>query len=333
MGNLNGDINKILLVGYGSMGRRRIRLTSELLPEASFVIVDSNPERQKQALEAGYTAFESLGKGIAEKPDIAYVCTSPGHHADIIIPLLTAGIHVFTELNLTADRYDEMERVASENKAVLFISSTLIYKRQMQFFHNAVKVLNKPVTYNYHVGQYLSDWHPWENYKDFFIGRRETNGVREIMAIQLPWIIDTFGSVKTVNVTYQRCTYLDIDFPDSVILTFTHKNGNIGTFMVDVVSRKATTHLEIIGEDIHIVWNGHNDDLYKMNLETKRLESVRLYKSEEHIEGYADNIAEEPYRDEIKSFIATISGEKERYGLKEDAKVLELIDSIEANYM
>lgn len=193
-------IENILVVGYGSMGRRRIRLVSELIPEAKFTCLDSNAGRQAQAVKDGYQTVFSLEEGIRISPDAAFVCTSPGHHAEIILQLLNAGIHVFTELNLTADKYDEIGQAAKEHNAVVFMSSTLIYKRQME------------------------------------------------------------------------------------------------------------------------------------NLNTKALEPVKVYETEEHIEGYSDNIAEEPYRDEIREFLEAVKGKKARYGLDEDAYVLNIIQRIEQSY-
>ncbi len=329
----NKQINKILVVGYGSMGRRRIRLTAELLPGASFICVDSNLDRQNQARSDGHLVFASIDEGIKENPQASFVCTSPGHHADIIIQLLSAGIHVFTELNLTSDRYDEIRKCADRNNVVIFLSSTLVYKRQMKYFCETVASQRKILTYMYHVGQYLPDWHPWESYKDFFIGKKETNGLREILAIQLPWIIKTFGMISNVYAVIRRCTELDIDYPDSAIVCIEHENGTIGSFLVDVVSRKATTHLEIIGEDIHIMWNGHNDDLYAWDLDTGEAKSVKLYDAEEHIDGYSDNISEEPYRDEIRKFILAINGDSIEYGLEDDKRVLDWIDKIESYFV
>jgi len=187
---------------------------------------------------------------------------------------------VFTELNLTSDKYDEIKSVAEEHNAIIFISSTLVYKRQMEIFKNITSELDRPLTYIYHVGQYLPDWHPWENYRDFFVGKKETNGIRELLAIQLPWIVNTFGKVKDIKLKSQRCTRLEIDFPDSVVLNIEHENGNIGSFVVDVTSRKAVTRLEIIGEAVHVFWDGHNDDLYQLNMETKGLEKIQVYEVE-----------------------------------------------------
>lgn len=323
-------INKILVIGYGSMGKRRIRLTSKLLPKAEFICIDNNLLRQREAVESGFKVCGTLEEGIVVHPDIAFVCTSPGHHAEIILELIKAGIHVFTELNLTSNKYDEIERESREGNIIVFPSSTLIYKRQMEIFKEIIQKQLKPITYIYHVGQYLPDWHPWESYKDFFVGKKNTNGVKEILAIQMPWIINVFGRIDVVWAMSQRCTELDIDFPDSLVISIKHNNGNIGAFVVDVVARKPVTRLEIIGENMHVFWEGHNDDLFNLNMVTKKLEQIKAYETEELTDGYSDNIAEEPYLDEIREFLSVLNGKPSKYSLKEDAYVLEIIDRINA---
>ncbi|MDE6927475.1 MAG: hypothetical protein K2P06_01985, partial [Muribaculaceae bacterium] len=66
--------------------------------------------------------------------------------------------------------------------------------------------------YIYHVGQYLPEWHPWENYQDFFVGDKRTNGCREIMAIEFPWLIETFGEIREVSVLHDKMSHLNIDY-------------------------------------------------------------------------------------------------------------------------
>lgn len=323
-------VMKILIVGCGSMGRRRIRLISELVSEAKFICVDSNPQRLKSIRRVGIEAYADLEDGIGQCPDVAFVCTSPGKHADIILRLISAGINVFTELNLTSDHYDRIIKEANEKGVSVFMSSTMLYKRQIEIVGELVKKHDKPLTYIYHVGQYLPDWHPWENYRDFFAGKKETNGVREILAIQLPWIIETFGSVKRLSVQRNKCTELAIDFDDSVIVSFFHETGNMGVLVADVVSRKAVTKLEVVGENIHIRWDGHNDDLFKLDISSGKWEQIPVYESEIHRQGYSDNIAENPYLDEIKDFLSMIDGgTSPKYSLAKDAYVLSVIDEIE----
>ena len=68
---------KILIIGYGSMGRRRIRLLKELVTHAEFICVDCNSERLMQARNAGIYAFSDLKTAYEEKPDLAIVCKPP----------------------------------------------------------------------------------------------------------------------------------------------------------------------------------------------------------------------------------------------------------------
>lgn len=321
---------KVLVVGYGSMGRRRIRLYKQLDKDAQFICVDSNPERIKQIKDDGHTSFADLNEAVKEEPDLAFVCTSPLSHAAIIPVLLQNKINTFTEINLSSKNYDQMISLAKENGVKLFLSSTMLYKKQIKKIKELVQKETLPLTYIYHIGQYLPDWHPWESYKDFFIGKKESNGCREIYAIQLPWIVDTFGDVINLTTVSQKSTKLEIDYDDSYITTFEHKNGNKGVFVVDVVSRVATTYLEVIGENIHLTWDGSNDGLKIYNIVDKKVETFIAYENEVHNENYAANIVENTYLDEIKDFINYVqNGTAPKWSIQKDYAVLDLIDKIE----
>ncbi|MEG0166559.1 MAG: Gfo/Idh/MocA family oxidoreductase, partial [Ruthenibacterium sp.] len=98
---------KLLIVGLGSMGKRRARLIKGV--DASIMLsgVDMTESRRAQAAELGITAYESIETAVAaQKFDAAFVCTAPVTHAKIIDALLDANLPVFTELNLVADGYD-----------------------------------------------------------------------------------------------------------------------------------------------------------------------------------------------------------------------------------
>lgn len=321
---------KILVVGYGSMGRRRIRLSRKLYPDAEYVCVDNNRERVMNIIKDGHKAFELLSEAIKEKPDVAFVCTSPGHHADIILELVKAGIDTFTELNLVSEHYDEIIQFAKQNDVHVFMSSTMLYDAQIVAIENKIKETNDSLTYIYHVGQYLPDWHPWESYKDFFIGKKETNGCREIYAIQLPWILDAFGLVKNVTCLSKKSTNLEIDYCDTYTTLFEHENGTHGVMVVDVLAREATTYLEVMGEHLHIKWNGSVESLQCFDLKSGKMKKMDSYEKLEHVEGYADNINENEYLDEIKAFFNWIENNQlPKYTLEKDKYTLKLIDQIE----
>ena len=321
---------KALIVGLGSMGKRRIRLLKGIDPSIEIIGVDTWDERRAQVEEMGHKTFTSIAEAAQEKPDVAFVCTAPLSHYAILKELLTYKINSFTELNLVKDGYEELMALAEENKTVLFLSSTMLYRGEINFIMNEVKAYEKPVSYIYHIGQYLPDWHPWESYKNFFVGNKRTNGCREIFGIEMPWLIETFGKVESVFSTADKVTDLEIDFPDRFFITLTHESGAKGVLCVDVVCPKAVRNLEVYGEGLHLFWEGNPKALWKFDNETKEKEFVNTYTTFEHDSRYSDNIVENAYVDEMQNFLNVVKGtEQPKYSFAKDLYTISVMDEIE----
>ena len=323
---------KIIIIGLGSMGKRRIRL---LLEHQGITIfgIDSNPGRCQEVIEKfGIRCFSSISEAVSvEQIDTAMICTSPLSHAGIIKECLTNNLHVFTEINLVSDGYDENMKLAKDKGLVLFLSSTFLYQSETLKIIERVKSANvSKLNYLYHVGQYLPDWHPWESYNNYFIGNPRTNGCREILTIDLPWIVTAFGDIKTVQVLKSKNTNLNIEYNDNYLIMLEHESGAKGVFAVDVVARKAVRHFEVYGEDLHVNWEGTPETLVEYSIEKKEDVQLLLGETTEHIDGYSNLIDENPYRDEIKAFLdAVVEGKKPRWDFAKDLYLLKVIDKIE----
>lgn len=321
---------KALIVGLGSMGKRRIRLLKGIDPSIEIIGVDTWDERRAQVEEMGHKTFTSIADAAAEKPDVAFVCTAPLSHYAILKELLTYKINSFTELNLVKDGYEELMELAKTNDTVLFLSSTMLYRGEINFILDEVKKYEKPVSYIYHIGQYLPDWHPWESYKNFFVGNKRTNGCREIFGIEMPWLIEAFGKVTDVYSVSNKVTDLDIDFDDRYFVTLTHESGARGVLSVDVVCPKAVRNLEVYGEGLHLFWEGNPKALWKFNNETKEKEFINTYVTFEHDSRYSDNIVENAYVDEMQNFLNVVKGtETPKYSFEKDLYTISVMDKIE----
>ena len=158
---------KIVIIGLGSMGKRRMRLLHEIALNEKYDIeilgIDGKEDRRREAMEQAaelgfeMITYESLNDVIATdgKIDAAIISTSPLSHAQIINECLNLGLDVFTELNLVTDGYDENMALAKDKGRTLFLSSTHIYRDEMRYITNVVKNTEKRLNYTYHVGQYL----------------------------------------------------------------------------------------------------------------------------------------------------------------------------------
>ncbi|MDD4566014.1 MAG: Gfo/Idh/MocA family oxidoreductase [Eubacteriales bacterium] len=323
---------KILVIGLGSMGKRRIRLIQNHFKDHLVIGVDMQKERRVDCEEKYKIAtFSTIQISVEKiKPDCAFVCSSPLSHNKIINECLRYGLHIFTEINLVNDGYDENIRLAEKKGLTLFLSSTFFYRNEIKYVKEQVSRYTHKLLYTYHVGQYLPDWHPWESYKNFFLGDKRSNGCREILAIDLPWIIKTFGKVTEIKTAKSKITDLNIDYPDSFIITFVHENGHMGVFIADVMAREPLRELKVMGEDLFLTWGGKPDSLKQLDIQKKEWETIQLYDKIDKLEGYSASIAENAYLEEIEEFFAVMDEKKiAPYGFKDDYYVLNIIDRIE----
>lgn len=323
---------KVIVIGLGSMGKRRIRLLKEY-DDIEVFGIDTNQDRCKEVTDKfGVTSFHTIDAACkTEKIASAFVCTSPLSHADIINDCLQHNLNVFTEINLVQDRYEENINLAKQKGLVLFLSSTFLYRKENQVIINKVKESDFKLNYIYHVGQYLPDWHPWESYNNYFIGNPKTNGCREIMAIDLPWIVTAFGEIKGMKVIKGKNSNLNINYNDNYLVMLEHDSGAKGIFAVDVVSRKAVRRLEIYGEKLYLSWDGTPDSLKEYDIDTKEERNIQIDNASEHQNGYAAFVTENPYRDEINAFLSQVKDKANvpMWNFDKDKKVLDVIDKIE----
>lgn len=321
----------ILVVGLGSMGKRRIRLLKKMYQQYHIYGVDLNAQRcafvkKEYEMETFPTMEEAVSQ---RKFECAFVCTSPLTHAGIIKTCLENDMNVFTELNLVSDGYVDNINLAKQKNKLLFLSSTMIYRDEMKYLRAQIDA-KKCYSYTYYVGQYLPDWHPWENYKDFFVADKKTNACREILAIELPWIVKTFGEIEHIKSVRTKATKLDIDYDDSYMILLQHKSGTIGSLCVDVVSCEPIRSLKIVAENLYLSWDGDEDSFFEKSGSKEELKKISLYDEIDHLEGYNKTIIENEYANELIQFFDELQKKADSiYNFEDDLKTLSIIDEVE----
>ena len=125
---------KVVVVGLGSMGKRRIRLIQQYNPNLDITGVDMAAPRRRETEERYHMHTADHLDTVLAAGDVrcAFISTSPLSHAALIEKCLKNHVHVFTEINVVADRYDKNMRLAEQNGLVLFLSSTLLYREEIR---------------------------------------------------------------------------------------------------------------------------------------------------------------------------------------------------------
>ena len=87
----------VLIVGLGSMGKRRLRLIQKNYPEYSVSGVEFSEERREDVSKNSHIkCYDSISNALnASEFDVAFVCTPPATHHGVIKELLKSKINVF----------------------------------------------------------------------------------------------------------------------------------------------------------------------------------------------------------------------------------------------
>ena len=204
-------------------------------------------------------------------------------------------------------------------------------------FHPAIKEIKKIVTsgkygkvcnFSYHSGQYLPDWHPWENVNDFYVSNRMTGGAREIVPYELTWIVDVLGYPDKVKGYFKRTRDIGCDIEDSYVSALDYGNM-VGSLLIDVVGRNAVRNLVLNFEKAQLQWRGDRELLELYDPETGTWEHIALGDMI-HEEGYNKIVNENMYIDEIEAFLKGIEDERLYPNTMEnDIKVLKILEEIE----
>src|SRR6478735_2058316 len=89
---------KILCIGAGSMGRRRLRDLTYLAP-GNVILCEKSLERCKQVAAAfGVPAYTDLDEAFAQQPDVVSISTPPAFHEDPVQRAMRAQTHIFSEV-------------------------------------------------------------------------------------------------------------------------------------------------------------------------------------------------------------------------------------------
>lgn len=320
---------KFLVIGLGSMGKRRIR-NLQYLGEKDIIGFDLREDRRKEAKEKyKIKTFEDIDKAMAENPDALIISTPPNHHIEYELLAVKNKKHFFCEAGISTEKLDEVKKLAEKNKLIAAPSCTMRFNQSVKKIKELVehRRVGKLVAVTYHMGQYLPDWHPWERITDFYAGKKETAATREMVPFELVWLTWIMGGIKEMSCIKGKVSSLEADIDDVYQLIFRFENNAIGNMLVEVVSRSPLRILRVVGEEGTILWDWLDDIVRLYEAKTKKWTEFKEDKGFKE-KGYLAK--ENMYIEEIRNFINAINGkEKYIYSIDEDMKILNLLKMAE----
>ena len=320
---------KFIIIGLGSMGKRRIR-NLQALGHTDITGFDPREDRRKEAENLyGIKTVDSHGELSAY--DAVFVCVPPDLHMHYAQKAYESGVHAFIEAGMFDDGMEELWENVRVSDLKFYASSTMMFNPLIMKIKELTDAgsIGKLLNFSYHAGSYLPLWHPWEGL-DFYGSKRGTGACREMVVFDLAWINWIFGDLEDAKSFFSKTSGLDMEADDVYAMILKYPCGLLGTYMVDIVSRNNSIRRLIInGEKGQIFWDWEEN-------------KIKLYDGDENlwvhyiapkgtsVSGYNSLIAEEMYINEVRAFISSVENDTQvAHTLGDDLKNVAALRMIE----
>jgi len=319
-------INRLLIVGLGSMGRRHLRLARGLMPNADIRVLRHQVASEVPEFSDG--CFFGIEEAIAFAPQIAAIASPAPFHITIAQALAETGVHLLVEKPLSAslNGVAHLLKTCKKKGTILLSGYNLRFLPSLQRFRDLLfeDVIGKTLSVRCEIGQYLPSWRPECDYRQGVSGRRELGGGALLeLSHEIDYLRWIFGEAVWVNATLSRQRSLEIDVEDTAHLTIgfaPDKGGHqlIASMNIDFIRHDNTRLCTAIGDKGSLRWNGLNGEVELFEAGAKAWRS--LYS--------VPHQRDDSYLAEWTNFIESISKNKLPLVSGEDGlRVLEIIDA------
>jgi predicted dehydrogenase len=310
---------KFLVIGLGSMGKRRIRNLLKL-KEKDIIGFDVRQDRRLEAQEKyGIKTLGSFDEAIAIDHDVQIISVPPGFHLEYALKAVKNDKHFFCEapLSTTLEGLDELIELSRKSGKVAAPSCNMCFHPSIRLLKEFVErgELGKVLCLIYELGHYLPDWHPYEDYRTYYVVHKEHfGGGWDVFPMELVWLLWMFGEIETVTCIAKKLSSLEIDVEDSQDMLLEFKSGLIANLHFDAIQRVWTgRHLKLISEEGTAIWDSSEGQVKLFKVKDKKWQTFPepegLIYSVKGIQ-YSMPIAEEMYVKEIEHFLKAIHGEE-----------------------
>jgi len=321
---------KILVVGLGSMGKRRIRNLVHLGYSDILGYDIQKTRRDESEQKYRIKTFEKIEDALDYNPKAMIISTPPDLHLKYANLAIKNNIDFFMELNHSSSHVKQIINKIKGKKIIAAPSCTMRYHPVVLELEKLLnkKKIGKILQIHHYNGQNLKSWHPWENYKKFFVSKKETGGAKELVPFELNWLIHLFSKIESVSANVEKISDLDVDIDDIYQIHAQFKNGIVGNLVFDVISNPSFRETKLIGSK-GVILCDFKKGIIQIN--TGKKWKIKKTKMGMTAPGYIGNTPSETvYEEEIKNFLLAVKRkQKYPFSLNQDLQILKVLDAIE----
>jgi len=272
---------KFLIAGLGSIGRRHFR-NLIALREKNIVLLRTRKAALPDDELAGYPVETGLTEALQKhKPDAVIVANPTSMHLDVAIPAAETGCHILIEkpVSHSLERLDVLQKTAEKSGSKILVGFQFRFHPTLNKARELIQSndLGKILTIHAYWGEYLPQWHPWEDYRQSYAARVDLGGgVILTLTHPLDYLRYLLGDIEALWSFNGHISPLETDVEDVAEIGLKFVKGAVGGVHVNYFQRPPVHRLEIVGTDGTLRWDNADGILH-------------FYKSPTAFGSYSDN--------------------------------------------
>lgn len=244
---------RALIAGFGSAGRRHFN-NLRALGCPDFIFYRTFQSKLPDADVADYFATSDLQAALARRPQIAVVANPTASHLEVACAAARAGCHLLIEkpLSHSLDHCQQLAELAHERGLTVMIGCQFRFHPLLASLRRQIGEgrLGEVLGARAEWGEYLPDWHPWEDYRQSYSARADLGGGVILTLIHpIDYLYWLFGAVDDVQASMRSVPSLQTSAPDDwAEITLRFACGVIGQVHLDYVQKPAVHRLDVWGD-------------------------------------------------------------------------------------
>ena len=316
---------KFMIAGLGSIGRRHLR-NLVALGERDILLYRTHQSTLPDQELAAFPVETDLNQALAQRPDAVIVANPTAYHLDVALPAAQAGCHLLLEKPISGQvdaRVTELQQVVTAQGLKVLVGFQFRFHPTLARIREIIlnRTLGRPLSFHVHWGEYLPDWHPWEDYRQSYAARRDLGGgVVNTLSHPLDYVRWLFGEVRSLSAVTAKVSDLELDVEDLAEITLGFESGLVGSVHLDYLQRPPEHTLTITFERGLIRWDNATAEAQVYDAGRKIWETIQPPA------GFERN---QLFLDETAHFLALVRGEAHsRCDLADGIQALALTEAV-----
>jgi predicted dehydrogenase len=257
---------RFLIAGLGSIGRRHLK-NLVALGQSDIVLLRSKLSTQPDEELKEFPVETDLQHALTLDPDAVIISNPTVLHLDVAISAANAGCSLFLEkpISHNLERTQELKSAVESKGVCAFVGFQFRFhpglKKIKELIDNAA--IGRILYVRCSWGEFLPDWHPWEDYRRGYSARKDLGG-GVVLTLCHPidywhWLL---GEMTSLFAHVEKLGDLEIEVEDTAEIIMKFTSGALGSLHLDYLQQPAKHTLEITGTLGIIHWDYSDGAVY-----------------------------------------------------------------------